>query len=147
MEQTTTLIISIISAIGFGGIIGAYFQSLFQRRTQINQQQFDLKQKRYLNIMIFMMARLHPEIHLTVIKDLIPNIRTLDDLDRGLESELLNGFIFASDKALESLSNFIREPNHRNFVKATISMRKDLYGNKTSVDENILDVITSSKVK
>ena len=144
MEQTLTVVISIISAIGFGGVIGAYFQSLFQRRTQIDQQQFELKQKRYLSIMIQMLAKLDFPTHLPKIKEIRPDLRTVDDIDRELETELLNGFIYASDDSLESLSNFIRRPDHKNFVNVAISMRRDLYGSKTSVNQSILDVISVS---
>jgi hypothetical protein len=142
--MTTTIITTIVSfltAAGIGGIIGAYFQTRFQRRTQIGQHEHDLKRKRYQCILMLMRSRLEPDLEMPKLRDMRPDLKNLDDVNTELETELLNGIIFANDEVLESLAAFIREPNHRSFVHTAASMRKDLWGKKTKVNEKMLDVV------
>lgn len=37
-----------------------------------------------------------------------PDLKTMDDIDDELSTELLNGFVYASDDVLRSLAEFIR---------------------------------------
>jgi hypothetical protein len=135
--------VSILTAIGVGGVIGAYFQARFQQHTQVGQLEHDLKQKRYLCILILMLTKLNPQVGLPKARPIRPDLKNVEDINSGLEAELLNGFVFASDAVLEALAAFIREPSHRSFAHAATSMRKDLWGKRTTVSEDILDVVSS----
>lgn len=136
-----TTIVSFLTAIGLGGVFGAYFQARFQRRTQIGQHEHDLKQKRYLCILMLMLTRLDPDIGLPKMRDIRPDLKSLDDVNNELSTELLNGFIYANDEVIESLAAFVRGPSHHSFVRTAVSMRKDLWGKKTKVGTDILDIV------
>ena len=68
-----TIIVSIATAAGLGGIIGAYFQARFNEKTQRSQQQQELKQKRYLCILILMLTKLSPKIGMPKIRVIRPD--------------------------------------------------------------------------
>ncbi len=135
---------SILTALGVGGVLGAYFQTRFQQRTQIGQLAHNLKQKRYLCILMLMLTKLNPQVGSPKVREIRPDLKNPEDVNNELETELLNGFVFASDAVLKSLATFIREPSHRSFVRAAMAMRKDLWGRRTAVSEDILDVVSSS---
>jgi len=47
--------------------------------------------------------------------------------------------VFAGDEVISSLSEFVRNPNYSSFVRVAVSMRRDLWGKKTKVNEHLLD--------
>jgi hypothetical protein len=52
MNSILTNLVPLLTAIGLGGLLGAYFQARFQRRAQIGEHEHELKQKRYSCILI-----------------------------------------------------------------------------------------------
>jgi hypothetical protein len=130
---------------GVGGLIGNYVQSRLQHRAQIGQLEHELKQKRYLCILVLMLTKLNPDVGLARARAIRPDLQKLDDIDVELDAELLNGYVFAGDTVLETLSSFIREPSHRSFVNAAVAMRQDLWGKGTNADARFLDVISATK--
>ena len=88
-----------------------------------------------------MLTKLDPDSRMVKTRDVRPDLRNLDDIDNELAMELLNGFIFASDDVLESLASFIRSPNHQSFVHTAVAMRKDLWGERSAIGEQVLDGI------
>jgi len=135
--------VSILTALGLGGVLGAYFQARFQHRTQIGQLEHELKQKRYLCIMILMLTKLNPQVGLAKTRDIRPDLKSADDVDRELETELLNAYIFASDEVLEALAAFIRRPSRESFARAAAAMRRDLWGRRTTISEEVLELVGS----
>lgn len=147
MAETLTIVISLLTAVGFGGVLGAYFQARFQQRSQIGQHEHELKQRRYLCILILMLTKLRPDVGLSKTHAIRPDLKALEDVDDELATELLNGCVYASDLVLKALERFIREPTSSTFLTAAAAMRKDLWGKKTSFSANILDLpsMTSRK--
>jgi hypothetical protein len=139
--ETFELIVSIATAAGIGGIIGAYFQAVFQRQRKIKEQEHEWKLRRYGSISIQMLTKLNPKVGLQHLKDIRPDLKTISDIDEELKTELLNGVIFASDEVITSMADFIRKPSYESYIKTVTSMRKDLWGRKTKIDENSLDHI------
>ena len=141
MQDTAAFIASLLTAVGIGGVIGAYFQARFQAVAKVDETQRQLKERRYLCILILMLAKLHPERGLAKVAAVRPDIRTEQDVDDELTTELYNGIIFASDTVLESLAQFLKNPNSASFVVAASAMRKDLWGKSTKItSERLLHV-------
>jgi hypothetical protein len=46
MADILTTVVSLLTAAGFGGVLGAYFQACFQKRSKLGELEHDLKQKR-----------------------------------------------------------------------------------------------------
>jgi len=144
MTLSPEILISILTALGFGGILGAYFQSQFERQKQIQEQEHELKRKRYGAILVLMLMRLNPKDGLSHAHAIRPDLKNVDDVEREIESELLHGFLFASDDVIKSISEFIRTPSHSSYYRTAVSMRKDLWENKTSVGEQAITTFHKS---
>jgi hypothetical protein len=46
------IVVSLLTAVGIGSILGAYFQSRFEHQKQVKEQEHELKQRRYGCILI-----------------------------------------------------------------------------------------------
>ena len=141
MVLSPEIVASLITAIGIGGILGAYFQSRFERQKQVQEQEHELKRRRYGCILILMLTKLDPKTGLPHTREIRPDLNDLADVEKEIEIELLNGVLFASDGVILSMAEFVRNPSYPSYIKTAVAMRKDLWGKKTSVDEHILDVI------
>ena len=147
MNSILANLVPLLTAIGLGGLHGAYFQARFQRRAQIGQYEHELKQKRYSCILILMLTKLNPMVGLAKTRAIRPDLKTTDDIDDELSTELLNGFVYANDEVLRSLAEFIRTPNHQSFVRASVAMRKDLWGKSVSAEESAQIIAHFSKLE
>jgi hypothetical protein len=144
MAEPISTTVSVLTAVGLGGILGAYFQARFQRSTQINQQEHELKRKRYLCILMIMIAKLQPEEGLAKLRSHRPDLATMDDINDELNSELLNGFIYADDEVLNALAAFIQKADRETFLATATAMRMDLWGKKTSLKASVLETVGQS---
>lgn len=51
---------------------------------------------------------------------------------------MLNGIIFADDMVIKSMLEFSENATLETYVKVVANMRKDLWGNKTKINEKTL---------
>ena len=99
-------IIPVLTALGFGGIIGAYFQSLFQQRGQLKEKEHELKSKRYKTILILMLTKLDPENGLKKIAEFRDDLKNISDVEKEIETELMNSILFANDDVIKAYQHF-----------------------------------------
>jgi phosphopantetheine adenylyltransferase len=132
--------ISLLGTFGLGGILVALFQTIFERRKRVEQEEHDLKYKRYLAIIVLMLTQLNPET-LPKARMIRPDLKNMDDVQKEIEFELLNGILFANDNVIKAMTEFSRNPMHSSLIKTVVAMRRDLWGKKTTVNENILEAI------
>ncbi len=70
------------------------------------------------------------------------DLNTIEDFVDELKTELLHGIIFANDQVITTISEFIKKKDYNSYIKAVIAKRKDLWGKKTKITEEILkDII------
>lgn len=142
-------VISLLAAVGFGGalgtVLGAFFQSRFEQQKQVKSQEHDLKHKRYGVILILLLTKLDPETGLAKTRAIRPDLKNISDVEKEIEAEMLNSILFASDDVIRTLAKFIQNPNHSSYMKVAIAMRKDLWGKKTSINEEEITIIKSEK--
>lgn len=122
--------VSIATALGVGGAVGAWLSAVLQRRNRVSQREHDLRQTRYLCILILMLSKLSPREGMEKLHQRRPDLATVEDLDNELSLELLNAVVFAGDRVLTTLASFIRTPSHDAFVRTAIAMRQDLWGGR-----------------
>ena len=132
-------VLSVLTTLGIGGLIGAYFQSLLERKNKIREREHELKHKRYAAITILMLTRLDPDANLTDLRLRRPEISDTSHLDNELRTELQNSFLFAGDEVVRALAKFVNKPSKSFYVKAVVAMRRDLWGRRTSINEDVLD--------
>lgn len=143
-------IVSLVTALGVGSAVGAFFgaffQSRFEHRKHLNEQEHELKRRRYLCILILMLAKLDPKTGLRHVHEHRPDLQDLDDLDTEIRTELFNAVLFASDDVVSSMADFIRKPEYGSYVSTAAAMRRDLWSKKTSIDETALKVVSEDLV-
>ena len=144
MAEPFSTTVSLLTAVGLGGILGTYFQARFQQRAHVSQHEHELKRTRYKCILMIMIAKLKPEDSIPKMRAIRPDMGSEADIDKELSTELLNGFIYASDGVLESLSAFIRQPSEKALVTTAIAVRRDLWDKKTSLNESVLTTLSDS---
>ncbi len=141
------LVISIITALGFGGVIGAYFQSIFQRQGQIKEKEHELKNRRYKTILILMLTTLDPENGMKQIAEFRDDLKTIKDVEKEIETELLNSVLFANDEVIKTLAHFSDNPCKNTYIKTVVAMRQELWGKKTKIKEDWLEKIRIGNTK
>jgi len=139
MEQLNfaQLIIPLLTALGLGGIFGAYFQSRFQHQKEVKEDIHQLKRKRYGAILIQMITILDPE-RLSKTQAFRPDLTDIEDLKEEVKTEMLNSVLFANDEVIKAMAEFIQTPNHSSYIKTASAMRKDLWNKKTKIGEDVL---------
>jgi len=139
MEQLNfaQLIIPLLTALGLGGIFGAYFQSRFQHQKEVKEDIHQLKRKRYGAILIQMITTLDPE-RLSKTQAFRPDLTDIEDLKEEIKTEMLNSVLFANDEVIIAMAEFIQTPNHSSYIKTASAMRKDLWNKKTKIGEDVL---------
>jgi len=142
--MTFETVASLITVLGAGTILGAYFQSQFEHKKQVKEKEHELKHKRYGAILILMLTKLDPKTALPHIHTLRPDLENITDVDSKLKTELLNGVLFASDEVIQTMACFIHKPSYSTYIKTTIAMIRDLWDRKTSIDEKILEAINKT---
>ena len=141
MTISGQIVLSVITALGIGGILGSYFQSLFQHHKQIKDQKHDLKFKRYGCILILLLTKLDPQSGLPHMKEIRPDLHDIKEIEKEIEVELLNAVLYAGDGVIKALSDFIRNPNYASYISTAAAIRKDLWGNKTSIKEQDINIL------
>jgi hypothetical protein len=129
---------SLILALGFGSILGAFFQSRFEHQKHLNEQEHELKSRRYMCILILMLTKLEPKTGIPHMALLRPDLRDLDDLDAEIRIELFNAMLFASDDVITAMVEFITSAGFPAYIRTVTAMRRDLWNKKTSIDEAAL---------
>ena len=126
------VILSVLGVIGTGGIIAAFFTYFWEKKKTIQLKENELKERRYLCILLLMYAYVNPK-ELKALKRFRPEIQSQEDLKRELQTEWVNSWIFAGDKTIEAFKAFIENPTEKKFAETVLSMRKELWNKKTKL--------------
>ncbi|MFH0769506.1 MAG: hypothetical protein V1932_08110 [Chloroflexota bacterium] len=132
------VVVSLLAAIGLGGILGAYFQSRFQHQKEVKEDIHQLKRQRYGAILIQMLTILDPERGLSKAQKFRPDLKDVEDFKEEVKTEMLNSVLFASDEVISAMAEFVKSPSYPSYVKTASAMRKDLWGKDTKIGEDIL---------
>ncbi len=137
MSTTIQIIASILLAVGFGAILGAYFQARFQHQKEVKEDIHNLKRQRYGAILIQMLTIINPKRGLSKTQVFRPDLKSIDDFKEEVKTETLNSLLFAGDNVIKSMVDFINDPTQSSYIKTAVTMRIDLWGKKTSIDEKL----------
>lgn len=141
--------LELLSLLGLGGIIGgvigSFFQSKFQHEKQLKEWEHELKKKRYLCINILLLTKIGIDKDLSFLKSNRPDITTQADLDKEIEMEFYNSFLFASADVIQALRMFRAQPSHTTYSAAAVAMRRDLWNKDISLTPIIHTLINDGK--
>jgi hypothetical protein len=135
-------VVPLITALGAGSVVGAFVQSRLERQKHLNEQEHELKRRRYLCILILMLSKLEPKTgipHLTLVR---PDLQGLDDLDAEIRLELFNAMLFGSDAVIAAMADFVANAGYPAYIRTVTAMRRDLWNKKTTIDEAALSRAT-----
>lgn len=133
---------TVLTAMGLGGVLGAYVQHRLQARRAMSDREQELKERRYLCILILMLAKLKPEIGIAKVQRIRPDLPDLGALDEELETETLNAVVFASNDVLGSLAAFVKQPSHGAFAATASAMRRDLWGRRHKLAPELVQAMS-----
>lgn len=145
MEINFQTLLAVFTTLGLGGVVGAWVQSILNKRGKIELKIQDIKEDRYRSILVWARCSLEPKsFKLFSLND--PNVERLvteDDVEDYSKKKVYelyyNSLLYASDTVLLKMKYFINEPNKQTFFNMASSMRKDLW-RKSNLDTKELIV-------
>ena len=125
--MTLENIVSMLTLLGVGGLLGTYLRILWERKNTALLQKQEFKETRYKCIIILMLSYLDFDKNKAMLhKHGREYIRTPQDLKDELIMELNNMILFASGDVLNSMQKFIKLLSQQCFHQGALAMRKDL---------------------
>ena len=135
-------LVSLITALGAGSVVGALVQSRLERQKHLNEQEHDLKRRRYLCTLILMLSKLEPKTGVPHLALHRPDLQGLDDLDAEIRLELFNAMLFGSDDVIAAMADFVASAGYPAYIRTVTAMRRDLWNKKTAINEAALSRAT-----
>jgi hypothetical protein len=129
----TENILTILSLLGIGTIVGSFFTKRWERSNTVKLQQQNFKFERYKVIILLMYSALDFEKEKDKLKKHGRDFHSIEDLLDELKVEWHNMILFSSDHVLKTMQDFIKSPSQKTFYPAADALRKDLFGSKTLI--------------
>ncbi len=139
--MTTQEIISAIGLIGLGGLLKGLLDFFIADKKRKSETKHQFKETRYKAIILLCYTYANFEREGTTIIVQRPDIDSKERLFNELNAEWINMTLYASDKVLLSMKNFLESGKESEFNELIISMRKDLYGIKTKISMKNLKLL------
>jgi hypothetical protein len=143
--MTIENIVAVVSLLGIGGLISAYFTLLWQRRSKNLEKMGEYKETRYKCILLLMRASLDFERYRGELQKSGYSIEDIRDLTALLRDEHICAFLYASDEFIGVFGEFIKSPSETSLVNVALSMRKDLWGVKTGLSSTCPEPVRKTK--
>ena len=136
--------LSILGLLGIGGIIGSYFQYIWNQKRQTEEKIQGLNENKYRSSLIFMRCALEPKNYqqFDIEDPLFPRGKSDNHIKDycmiKLKEFYYNSILYASDEVLKYQKLFLEDPSELNYFNAALAMRRDLWKRKTKADLNDL---------
>lgn len=131
--MTTQEIISAIGLIGLGGLLKGLLDFFIADRKRKSETKHQFKETRYKAIIMLCYTYVNFEREGTTIVNHRPDINSKERLFNELNAEWINMTLYASDKVLLAMKNFLKSGKESEFNELILAMRRDLYGIKTRI--------------
>lgn len=132
----TEEIINSIALVGIGSILKGLFDFFAAIRKSKQDAKQLTKETRYKAIILLCYSLVNyekEEVNLIINR---PDINSRERLLNEIIAEFINMSLYASDKVVLSMNKFIKNTTKETLGELAFSMRKDLYGIKTSLKSN-----------
>ena len=145
MTEPIQTIISALTLLGLGGILGGYITYLLDKKKEREFKVLEQKEKRYKSCLLYMDAFFEPK-NIKYLSSRTPDIDDAKDVIEYLKMEYHEMILYASKDVIFSVKAFIENPTRDNFLKTILTMRQDLSAkrNDLDLDKIILEVKSKS---
>ena len=125
MTDPIQTILSALTLLGVGGILGWYINYLLDKKKEREFKVLERKEKRYKSCFLYMDAYFEPK-NIKYLSSRQPDIDSAEDVIEYLKMEFYEMMLYASKDVIMSVKSFIENPVRENFLKTILSMRQDL---------------------
>jgi len=139
MTEPIQAIISALTLLGLGGILGGYITYLLDKKKERELKVLEQKEKRYKSCLLYMNAFFEPK-NIKYLSSRQPDIDNAQDVIEYLKMEYHEMMLYASKEVILSVKTFIENPTHKNFLRTILTMRQDLSKMKNDLKLNDIQV-------
>lgn len=132
MNNLIQIIISVLTLLGLGSVIGAYVTSLLDKKKELEFKLLEQKERRYKSCLLYMNTFFEPK-NIKYLSNRQPDIDNAHDVIEYLKMEYYEMMLYASKEVILFVKIFIESPSRENFLKTILYMRKDLKVNKNDL--------------
>ena len=143
MTDPIQTILSALTLLGLGGILGGYITYLLDKKKEREFKVLEQKEKRYKSCLLYMDAFFEPK-NIKYLSSRQPDIDDAKDVIEYLKMEYHEMILYASKDVIFSVKSFIENPTRDNFLKTILTMRQDL-SNKKDLDLSSIILEVKSK--
>jgi hypothetical protein len=138
--MTAEQIISTIGLVGLGGLLKSSFDYFISSKKTKNESRHNFKEVRYKSIILLGFALINYEKERATLIINRPDITSSDRLKNELEAEFINMSLYGSDQVILKLKELIITQNRQALSDLAFAMRKDLYGIKTKLRKDHINI-------
>ena len=135
MNNPIQIVLSALTLLGVGGIVGGYVAYLLDKKKEREFRVLELKEKRYKSCLLYMDAFFEPK-NIKYLSSRQPDIDNANDIIQYLKMEYHEMMLYASKNVIMSVKVFISDPTYKNFIETIICMRQDLRAKNNDLDPN-----------
>ncbi|MDP3066987.1 MAG: hypothetical protein Q8N08_09650 [Methanobacteriaceae archaeon] len=139
MTEPIQIIISALTLLGVGGIVGGYITYLLDKKKEREFKVLEQKEKRYKSCLLYMDAFFEPK-NIKYLSSRQPDIDNAQDVIEYLKMEYHEMMLYASKEVILSVKVFIENPTHEKFLRTILTMRQDLSKMKNDLDLNDIQI-------
>lgn len=135
----TAQIISLVTALGVGSIIGVVIKHLLNRNTELKIKLKTINEEKYRTVLIYMSININPnnKDHFVLNDNILYELKNENDIREYVLSKLkeyyYQSLLYASDDVMKSFKLFLSNPNREKYILTAQKMRIDLWNNKTKL--------------
>lgn len=144
MTDPIQTILSALTLLGVGGILGGYISYLLDKKKEREFKVLEQKERRYKSCLLYMDAYFEPK-NIKYLSSRQPDIDSAEDVIEYLKMEFYEMMLYASKDVIMSVKSFIENPVRENFLKTILSMRQDLSSRNNDLDLDIMTLEVKSK--
>lgn len=133
MTESIQAIISVLTLIGFGGILGGYITYTLDKKKEREFKILEQKEKRYKSCLLYMDAFFEPK-NIKYLSSRQPDIDNAQDVIEYLKMEYHEMMLYASKDVILSVKVFIENPTRENFLTTILTMRQDLSAKESKLN-------------
>ena len=139
MIKPIQTIISALTLLGVGGIVGGYITYLLDKKKEREFKILEQKEKRYKSCLLYMDAFFEPK-NIKYLSSRQPDIDNAQDVIEYLKMEYHEMMLYASKEVILSVKAFIENPTHEKFLRTILTMRQDMSKMKNDLDLNDIQI-------